>query len=129
MWEDEANFNGGKWMIRLKKEFTPRLWEDLLLATIGDQFDVGDEICGIVLSVRDHDILSVWNKNHQNKEAREKIRNTLITVLKLPAETKMEYKVHQASLALGHSTPPKYQSELYVVKHSMSLQGDEEDIK
>jgi translation initiation factor 4E len=31
---------------------------------VGDQLDYGDDVCGIVLSVRfGEDILSVWNRN------------------------------------------------------------------
>jgi len=29
-WEDEENLNGGKWMVRCKKGFSTRLWEDLV---------------------------------------------------------------------------------------------------
>ena len=91
MWEDETNVNGGKWIVRLKKGVAARYWEDLvrdpadilrlcprrpppysspvavgallqLLALVGGQFRVGDEICGAVLSVRyQEDILSVWS--------------------------------------------------------------------
>jgi len=45
-WEDPANKAGGKWMVRLKtKGLTSRYWEELVLAIIGEQFDVGHEIC------------------------------------------------------------------------------------
>ena len=30
MWEDEANSNGGKWIVRLKKGVAARYWEDLV---------------------------------------------------------------------------------------------------
>jgi translation initiation factor 4E len=74
-WEDVANKNGGKWMIRIKKGLSSYYWEELLLAMIGEQFDVGHEICGAVLSVRHgEDIISVWNKNTENVEATNKIR-------------------------------------------------------
>jgi translation initiation factor 4E len=74
-WEDPANKLGGKWTIRLKKGISSRYWEDLLLAIIGEQFDVGSEICGAVLSVRiNEDIISVWNKSADNIEAVNKIR-------------------------------------------------------
>jgi translation initiation factor 4E len=65
IWEDDDNKNGGKWIIRLRKDVANRYWEDLLLALIGDQFvDCGEEICGTVLSVRNgEDILSVWTRN------------------------------------------------------------------
>lgn len=62
-------------MIRLRKGIVQRYWEDILLAIIGEQFDVGSEICGAVVSIRiNEDILSVWNKTADNKEAVNKIR-------------------------------------------------------
>lgn len=62
-------------MIRLKKGISARYWEDILLAIIGEQFDVGSEICGAVLSVRvNEDIISIWNKTADNTEAVNKIR-------------------------------------------------------
>uniref|UniRef100_I1MNU8 mRNA cap-binding protein n=1 Tax=Glycine max TaxID=3847 RepID=I1MNU8_SOYBN len=64
LWEDSANCNGGKWIIRFKKVVSGRFWEDLVLALVGDQLDYGDNICGAVLSIRfNEDILSVWNRN------------------------------------------------------------------
>ncbi|KAF8637632.1 hypothetical protein AX17_002701 [Amanita inopinata Kibby_2008] len=38
VWEDPLNHAGGKWIIRLKKGVADRIWEDLVLAVIGDQF-------------------------------------------------------------------------------------------
>ncbi|KAK6032045.1 eukaryotic initiation factor 4E, partial [Ostertagia ostertagi] len=62
VWEDEANIKGGKWILRLKKGLSSRIWENLLLAMAGEQFLVGDEICGAVCSVRNQeDIVSLWN--------------------------------------------------------------------
>ena len=75
IWEDPQNKAGGKWTIRLKKGIASRYWEDILLAMIGEQFDVGSEICGAVLSVRmNEDLISVWNKTADNQEAVNKIR-------------------------------------------------------
>jgi translation initiation factor 4E len=74
-WEDPQNKQGGKWTIRLKKGIASRYWEDVILAIIGEQFDVGPEICGAVLSVRNNeDIISIWNKTADNLEAVNKIR-------------------------------------------------------
>ena len=39
-------------MIRLKKGLASRCWENLILAMLGEQFVVGDEICGAVISIR-----------------------------------------------------------------------------
>lgn len=98
-WEDPANEKGGKWMIRLKKGLASRYWEDVILAIIGEQFDVGQEICGAVVSVRtSEDIISIWNKSSDNSEASNKIRDQMRRVLKLPAFIAIEYKKHQDSL-------------------------------
>jgi len=50
--QDDANRSGGKWIIRLKKGLASRCWENLILAMLGEQFMVGEEICGAVISVR-----------------------------------------------------------------------------
>lgn len=65
VWEDEENKKGGKWIMRLKKGVMDRYWEDLLMATVGDQFaEAGEEVCGMVVSVRTgEDVLSIWTKN------------------------------------------------------------------
>ena len=90
------NISGGKWIIRLRKGVADRLWEDLILAVIGDQFDEcnaerkesvsredkGDsngsewpEICGCTISVRQsEDIVTLWNRVDADAKVREKIR-------------------------------------------------------
>ncbi|KAI8919673.1 translation initiation factor eIF 4e-like domain-containing protein [Entophlyctis helioformis] len=97
-WED--NLVGGKWIIRLKKGIASRYWEDLLLAIMGDQFDVGDEICGAVISIRhSEDILSLWNKTADDGRTNLRIRDTMKRVLSLPPNCVLEYKAHKAAVA------------------------------
>jgi len=99
MWEDEANVNGGKWIVRLKKGLAARYWEDVLLAVLGGQFRVGDEICGCVLSVRyQEDILSIWNRSADSRRVCMQIRDTMRSVMGLPLEATMEYKKHTDSM-------------------------------
>jgi translation initiation factor 4E len=86
VWEDPLNTNGGKWIIRLKKGVADRIWEDLVLAVIGDQFDDcqgltedGDDehpqICGCTISVRQHeDIVTLWNKTEGDQVLKDSIR-------------------------------------------------------
>ena len=38
VWEDPLNLPGGKWILRLRKGVADRVWEDLVLAIVGDQF-------------------------------------------------------------------------------------------
>ena len=92
MWEDEANKNGGRWQIRVNKGFSNRLWEDLILAMIGEQFDPENEIHGIVISVRPNgDTISLWHKNSRDPAIVEKLRVDMINMLKLPDDIKMDY--------------------------------------
>lgn len=99
MWEDSANSAGGKWIIRLKKGLASRCWENLILAMLGEQFMVGEEICGCVISVRyQEDILSLWNRTAVDHMTTSRIRDTLKRVLNLPPSTIMEYKTHNDSL-------------------------------
>ena len=99
MWEDEANKEGGKWIVRLRKGLASRFWENLILAILGEQFMVGDEICGAVVSIRVHeDIISVWNRTASDQATTVRIRDTLRRILNLPQNTIMEYKTHNDSL-------------------------------
>jgi hypothetical protein len=72
--QDDYNASGGKWIVRLQKRLASRYWEDLVLAVLGEQFNVGEEICGIVISIRfQEDIISVWNRSADNDEAKLRI--------------------------------------------------------
>lgn len=111
VWEDPLNLSGGKWIIRLKKGTADRIWEDLVLAIIGDQFyechssvmsaqrneNEGQndseassalewpEICGCTISVRQHeDIVSLWNRVDGDIRVREKIRYAMSDYYKIP---------------------------------------------
>lgn len=99
MWEDEANQHGGKWIVRLRKGLASRCWENLVLAMLGEQFMVGKEICGAVVSIRyQEDIISVWNRTASDTSTTGRIRDTLRRVLNLPPNTIIEYKTHTDSL-------------------------------
>jgi len=99
MWEDEANKFGGKWIVRLRKGLASRCWENLVLAMLGEQFMVGEEVCGAVVSVRfQEDILSIWNRTALDPAVTARIRDTFKRVLNLPPTTLIEYKAHNDSI-------------------------------
>lgn len=82
--------------MRLNKGLAARCWENLILAILGEQFDVGDEICGAGVSMRQKkDCISLWNRNAADKEVTEKIRDTLRKVLNLPSHITLEYRYHK----------------------------------
>ncbi|CAI4226230.1 unnamed protein product [Auanema sp. JU1783] len=99
VWEDRDNVKGGKWILRLKKGLSSRVWENLLLAMIGEQFLVGEEICGAVCSIRNQeDIVSLWNRTASDVGVTNRIRDTLRRVLNLPINAVLEYKRHDDCL-------------------------------
>jgi len=99
VWEDPLNKDGGKWIIRLRKGVADILWENLVLALIGDQFDEEDRVCGCVLSVRSQeDIISVWHQDEKDAVAKEHIRETIRRCLQLNPSTTLEYKTNNDSL-------------------------------
>lgn len=66
--------------------------ENLLMAMLGEQFMVGDEICGAVVSIRyQEDIISVWNRTANDTMVTNRIRDTFRRVLNLPPGTIIEY--------------------------------------
>eukprot|EP01116_Phalansterium_solitarium_P022784 TRINITY_DN7656_c0_g1_i2.p1 TRINITY_DN7656_c0_g1~~TRINITY_DN7656_c0_g1_i2.p1 ORF type:complete len:523 (-),score=99.77 TRINITY_DN7656_c0_g1_i2:248-1816(-) len=117
MWEDAANKAGGKWVARLRKGIANRCWEDLLLAVLGEQFNVGDEICGVIMSIRyQEDILSIWNRSAQDQEVKRRIFEKMRELLSPFPDIKIEYKPHDASLkdlstfrssSEGYERPPR----------------------
>ena len=104
MWEDPANKAGGKFMLRMRKGLASRYWEDLLLAFIGEQFGVGDELCGIGVSIRyNEDVISVWHRDAADAEAKKTIYAALAQALpQLSArDATIDYKVHNPELVAG----------------------------
>lgn len=99
MWEDEKNKTGGRLMLRCKSGYSARIWEDLLLSFIGQQFQNNDDINGVVISIREnHDIISIWNKYGDNENVQERLKQDAVNLLNLPSQTKLEYKVHKESI-------------------------------
>ncbi|CAI5984705.1 unnamed protein product [Closterium sp. NIES-65] len=99
LWEDAHNRRGGKWMVRLRKPLTARMWEQLLMAVVGEQLEGAEEVCGVVLSVRfGEDILSIWNRSAPHSLARDRLCESIRKHLNLPPSYTMEYKPHDASL-------------------------------
>uniref|UniRef100_A0A9L0KGX3 Eukaryotic translation initiation factor 4E family member 2 n=1 Tax=Equus asinus TaxID=9793 RepID=A0A9L0KGX3_EQUAS len=94
MWEDDG--------------LASRCWENLILAMLGEQFMVGEEICGAVVSVQfQEDIISMWNKTASDQATIALIRDTLWRVLNLPPNTIMEYQTHTDSIKMPGSLGPQ----------------------
>ena len=94
MWEDEYNKQGGKISIKLRKDFTTIIWEEMIFALIGGVLPkiVKDEINGIVVSSRKEcNILQIWFKTYTLSVTSE-IQQCIRDLLQIPEEVELEVK-------------------------------------
>ena len=64
VWEVKEHEQGGSWRMPISKGYANQLWEDLILALIGEQFECANEVTGIVLSTSSHgDKISIWMRH------------------------------------------------------------------
>eukprot|EP00052_Salpingoeca_macrocollata_P024439 m.218368 g.218368 ORF g.218368 m.218368 type:complete len:250 (-) comp22252_c1_seq2:26-775(-) len=108
MWEDDANKNGGKWVISLSHpEVLDRSWYFIVLGLIGEQLDPDFHICGIVVSKRSKgDRISVWVKNTDDRNTILTVGKRLLQITDLGKQHTpfdMEFKHHQDSISSGAS--------------------------
>jgi len=84
MWEDEANANGGKWVLTMKNNpaLLDRCWNWLAMALVGEELEEGDEICGAVVSLRSKvDRIQVWTRSKEEVEKLNSIGKKLVKLL------------------------------------------------
>lgn len=84
MWEDEANANGGKWVLTMKNnpQLLDRCWYSLAMALIGEELEDGDEICGAVVSLRTKvDRIQLWTRSKDDVEKLNGIGKKMVKLL------------------------------------------------
>ena len=94
MWEDENNKNGGKIALKLRKEYSNLVWEELVFAFIGGYFakEIKDEINGLVINCKkDFNTLQIWTKSF-NEEVTSGIEKNIREILSIPKEVVLEIK-------------------------------------
>merc|ERR1739838_205721 len=75
-WEDKVHASGGMWKLRCQKKDTDSVWQEILLACIGEQFTdhlcKDDEIVGLSVNIRKNDdLVQLWNvKSSQASESK-----------------------------------------------------------
>ncbi|EIW67875.1 hypothetical protein M231_05431 [Tremella mesenterica] len=107
VWEEMRD--GGKFTLRLVHPITPLLYESLLLALLGDQFEEADSVVGCVLSVRQsEDILSVWVEQEGEGVRSGSLKEKILSLLGLPQSTICEYRANRTLLdAASHPSETK----------------------
>jgi translation initiation factor 4E len=97
-WEDPRCESGGKWTALIPKSNKQLLdsnWLHALLACIGEHFDEGDEICGIVVNVRaKQDRISLWTRTASNEAAQVAIGRQLKEIFGMPDQAKIGFMAH-----------------------------------
>jgi len=75
-WEDAANKRGGSWLFTCKRRADlDKKWLWTLLACVGESFPAAEQICGVVVSLKNHgnDRISVWTNNESDDENVKKL--------------------------------------------------------
>eukprot|EP01123_Difflugia_compressa_P012101 TRINITY_DN505_c0_g1_i3.p1 TRINITY_DN505_c0_g1~~TRINITY_DN505_c0_g1_i3.p1 ORF type:complete len:217 (-),score=41.31 TRINITY_DN505_c0_g1_i3:41-691(-) len=100
LWEDPANSAGGRWIIQLKNPQLNQLWMYTVLACIGNVFEDEEEVCGIVVSIRNrgHKV-ALWTKT-TNEERMMRIGQHLKKILGW--QDKIEYQVHSCAYQIKY---------------------------
>jgi translation initiation factor 4E len=103
MWEDEANANGGKWVLTMKNnpQLLDRCWNWLAMALVGEDLDEGDEICGAVVSLRSKvDRIQLWSRSKDDVEKINSIGRKMVKLLDVSEADSigLEFQVRICSL-------------------------------
>ncbi|CAF9907902.1 hypothetical protein IMSHALPRED_006527 [Imshaugia aleurites] len=68
VWEDPRNVKGGSWTFRVPKAQSGDFWKEVLMLA------VGDDLCGLSLSVRfNSNLITIWNRDGANEKTKEGI--------------------------------------------------------
>jgi len=108
-WEDPANKHGGKFVMTMPKKDSragkcDEWWLFTVLAVIGETMDAsGDEICGVVVSIRkSQDRIALWLKSCK-KDVCVRIGKRWKKALQVTDKTTLKYQSHKDAAASGTS--------------------------
>ena len=94
MWEDEFNKKGGKLTLKLRKQYTTIIWEEIILAIIGGVLpkEIKEEINGVVFSSKkEFNTLQIWFKTYEKKINAE-LEQCIRDIIQIPDEVPLELK-------------------------------------
>lgn len=65
-----------------------------MLHVLGEQFEDGDDICGIACDIRKQDRVVLWSKTASNEALQISLGKQLKQLLKIPASQSIGYVAH-----------------------------------
>ncbi|KAJ5072279.1 eukaryotic translation initiation factor 4e related [Anaeramoeba ignava] len=122
-WEDEKNIGGGAWDFQFQIEHNhyknyfqeelphDKIWIDLLLGLIGEQFPETELICGIVVTIKPNFIrFSIWTQESENELAQTEIGDHIRKIIVLYQKiSSLLYFSHEDRQNQISNRYPKYQ--------------------
>jgi translation initiation factor 4E len=106
-WEDPKNTHGGSWNCSAPrtpngKQVLDSWWLHAVLACIGEQFDEGEEVCGVTVNIRNgKDRLELWSKTAANEALQMSVGKQLKQLLDIPDSNKIGFVVFHEKLTSG----------------------------
>eukprot|EP01025_Chloroclados_australasicus_P044621 TRINITY_DN4849_c0_g1_i1.p1 TRINITY_DN4849_c0_g1~~TRINITY_DN4849_c0_g1_i1.p1 ORF type:complete len:238 (-),score=36.49 TRINITY_DN4849_c0_g1_i1:326-1039(-) len=105
-WEEPVNQDGGCWSLLVPKSseskvLLDRWWMNMLMEVVGEQFDHGEEICGVCCHIRrgsenmkNPDRIALWTQNAHSQTKQMVIGRHMKKVLEIDHE-KIGYQSHK----------------------------------
>merc|ERR1712093_41838 len=114
-WEDPMCMRGGEWRYQADRknngdaQFVNMIWLFAVLACIGEQFNQGENICGIAVNLRKSSAkFFLWTKNASNEALQMSLGRQFRQVLELPQNIKLSYFSHDDLIRFGKQSREKY---------------------
>lgn len=92
VWENKFNRGGGKFIIRVKTEFSDLAWEKILIDFLKN---LNANFCGIVFIKKRSDlVISIWTKELEFFKEKEEIKNWIRNVFGISDSVYIHFKDH-----------------------------------
>jgi len=80
-----------------------------LLAAVGEQFAEGDEVCGVVVNVRQkQDKVCLWTRTASDEAAQVSVGKQLKALLDLDSSERIGFIVHAEAKSMGRNVKERY---------------------
>ncbi|CAD7703680.1 unnamed protein product [Ostreobium quekettii] len=116
-WEDPMNEDGGRWTVTIPKTGEDRalnaFWLDAMLACVGEMFEDGSEVCGVVCNIRNKgNRVCMWTSKADKKALQLSLGRQFKHHLGIGPSEKISYLAHSDARRL---TQTQRATDLYTI--------------
>ena len=80
--------------ICIKKKYSDKIWEDLILSYIGEKNDETNKICGLQMAIKPYEVMfSLWVKKMHKKDISQ-LKNWIRKTLGFSDKIEIDYQKH-----------------------------------